>query len=64
MSRAKIDLLVDKACAKLTNEITSKPTMLDEIDRRIIQMKMDQLSVRSDAESSSDSRKNAGKINY
>ncbi len=47
--------LVDEACAKLKNELTSKPTMLDEIDRRIIQMEMERLSLRSDAESTSDS---------
>mmetsp|Transcript_1440 Transcript_1440/g.2060 ORF Transcript_1440/g.2060 Transcript_1440/m.2060 type:complete len:1013 (-) Transcript_1440:130-3168(-) len=47
--------LVDEACAKLKNELTSKPTMLDEIDRRIIQMEMERLSLRSDAESTADS---------
>ena len=43
--------LVDEACAKLKNEITSKPTVLDEIDRRIIQLEMERLSLQSDFES-------------
>lgn len=40
--------LVDEACAKLKNELTSKPTILDEVDRRIIQLEMERLSLRSD----------------
>ncbi|KAL7567909.1 hypothetical protein ACA910_019624 [Epithemia clementina (nom. ined.)] len=43
--------LVDEACAKLKNEITSKPTVLDEIDRRIIQLEMERLSLQSDFDS-------------
>lgn len=42
--------LIDEACAKLKNELTSKPTVLDEIDRRIIQLEMERLSLKSDAE--------------
>jgi len=42
--------LVDEACAKLKNELTSKPTVLDEIDRRVIQLEMERLSLKSDAE--------------
>jgi len=42
--------LVDEACAKLKNELTSKPEILDEIDRRIIQLEMERLSLQSDAE--------------
>lgn len=42
--------LVDEACAKLKNELTSKPTKLDELDRRIIQLEMERLSLKSDAE--------------
>lgn len=42
--------LVDEACAKLKNEITSKPVILDEIDRRIIQLEMERLSLKSDFE--------------
>eukprot|EP00560_Eucampia_antarctica_P002757 CAMPEP_0197833804 /NCGR_PEP_ID=MMETSP1437-20131217/20142_1 /TAXON_ID=49252 ORGANISM="Eucampia antarctica, Strain CCMP1452" /NCGR_SAMPLE_ID=MMETSP1437 /ASSEMBLY_ACC=CAM_ASM_001096 /LENGTH=966 /DNA_ID=CAMNT_0043438075 /DNA_START=124 /DNA_END=3024 /DNA_ORIENTATION=+ len=40
--------LVDEACAKLKNELTSKPEVLDEIDRRIIQLEMERLSLESD----------------
>lgn len=47
--------LVDEACAKLKNELTSKPTILDEIDRKIIQLEMERLSLKSDAEDSNDS---------
>jgi len=46
--------LVDEACAKLKNELTSKPTVLDEIDRRIIQLEMERLSLKSDAEEDKD----------
>lgn len=42
--------LIDEACAKLKNEITSKPTALDEIDRRVIQLEMERLSLQSDFE--------------
>jgi ATP-dependent Clp protease ATP-binding subunit ClpB len=42
--------LVDEACAKLKNELTSKPTLLDEVDRRIIQLEMERLSIKSDVE--------------
>jgi len=50
--------LVDEACAKLKNELTSKPTILDEIDRRIIQLEMERLSLKSDAEEGADSAVN------
>lgn len=40
--------LIDEACAKLKNELTSKPVLLDEIDRRIIQLEMERLSLQSD----------------
>ena len=41
--------LIDEACAKLKNELTSKPTIIDEIDRRIIQLEMERLSLQSDS---------------
>lgn len=47
--------LVDEACAKLKNELTSKPTVLDEVDRRIIQLEMERLSLDSDFKKSSSS---------
>merc|ERR1711937_43429 len=48
--------LVDEACAKLKNELTSKPTILDEIDRRIIQLEMERLSLKSDFEAGEDDK--------
>lgn len=48
--------LVDEACAKLKNELTSKPEALDEVDRRIIQLEMEKLSLASDATKSLDPR--------
>ncbi len=47
--------LVDEACAKLKNEITSKPLALDEIDRRVIQLEMERLSVKGDYDKASES---------
>ena len=37
--------LVDEAAAKLKMEITSKPLRLDEIDRRVLQLEMERLSL-------------------
>jgi ATP-dependent Clp protease ATP-binding subunit ClpB len=37
--------LVDEAAAKLKMEITSKPVALDELDRRILQLEMERVSV-------------------
>ena len=37
--------LVDEAAAKLKMEITSKPLALDEIDRRVLQLEMEKLSL-------------------
>lgn len=48
--------LVDEACAKLKNELTSKPEVLDEIDRRIIQLEMEKLSLQSDFEKNDSSK--------
>ncbi|MFN3926043.1 MAG: ATP-dependent chaperone ClpB [Pseudanabaenaceae cyanobacterium] len=42
--------LVDEAAAKLKMEITSKPTELDEIERRILQLKMEALSLSREDE--------------
>ena len=43
--------LVDEAAAKLKMEITSKPEVLDEIDRRVLQLEMERLSLRKAAPS-------------
>jgi len=37
--------LIDEAAAKLKMEITSKPTALDEVDRRVLQLEMERLSL-------------------
>ncbi|KAI8473008.1 MAG: ClpB chaperone, Hsp100 family [Monoraphidium minutum] len=37
--------LVDEAAAKLKMEITSKPTALDEVDRKVLQLEMERLSL-------------------
>jgi ATP-dependent Clp protease ATP-binding subunit ClpB len=45
--------LVDEAAARLNIEITSKPQAVDELDRRIIQLQMERLSVGRDEEEGS-----------
>ena len=42
--------LVDEAAAKLKMEITSKPTELEAIDRRLMQLQMEQLSLKAEEE--------------
>ena len=37
--------LIDEAAAKLKMEITSKPLALDELDRRILQLEMERVSL-------------------
>ena len=41
--------LVDESAAKLKMEITSKPEELDEIDRRILQVEMERLSLKNES---------------
>lgn len=41
--------LVDEAAARLKMEITSKPEELDEIDRKIIQLEMEKLSLQKES---------------
>ncbi|ERN41548.1 ATP-dependent chaperone ClpB [Rubidibacter lacunae KORDI 51-2] len=41
--------LVDEAAAQLKMEITSKPTELETIDRRILQLQMEMLSIKGEA---------------
>ncbi|CAM9995476.1 unnamed protein product [Scytosiphon promiscuus] len=53
--------LVDEAAAKLNIEVTSKPQMIDEVDRRLIQLEMEKLSLRK--ETRSDALKRVGQIN-
>ncbi|MEI6427436.1 MAG: ATP-dependent chaperone ClpB [Pseudanabaena sp. ELA607] len=52
--------LVDEAAAKLKMEITSKPESLDEVDRKILQLEMERLSLRK--ETDRDSLERLGKI--
>ncbi len=48
--------LVDEAAAKLKMEITSKPEELDEIDRKIIQLEMEKLSLQKESDIASRER--------
>jgi ATP-dependent Clp protease ATP-binding subunit ClpB len=45
--------LVDEAAAKLKMEITSKPEELDEIDRKILQLEMERLSLQRESDAAS-----------
>ena len=44
--------LVDESAAKLKMEITSKPVELETIDRRLIQLEMERLSLKGEGQSS------------
>ncbi|NDJ15955.1 ATP-dependent chaperone ClpB [Myxacorys almedinensis] len=48
--------LVDEAAAKLKMEITSKPEELDEVDRKILQMEMERLSLKNEYDPASRDR--------
>ncbi|UZQ52844.1 ATP-dependent chaperone ClpB [Trichothermofontia sichuanensis B231] len=48
--------LVDEAAAKLKMEITSKPEELDEIDRKILQLQMERLSLQKESDPASKER--------
>ena len=48
--------LVDEAAAKLKMEITSKPEELDEIDRKILQLEMERLSLEKESAAASRER--------
>lgn len=45
--------LVDEAAARLKMEITSKPEELDEIDRKILQLEMEKLSIQKESDPAS-----------
>jgi ATP-dependent Clp protease ATP-binding subunit ClpB len=45
--------LVDEAAAKLNIEITSKPQAIDELDRKIIQLQMERMSIARDEDTGS-----------
>ena len=48
--------LVDEAASKLKMEITSKPEVIDEIDRKIIQLQMEKLSLKRESDMASKER--------
>jgi ATP-dependent Clp protease ATP-binding subunit ClpB len=48
--------LIDEAAAKLKIEITGKPQVLDKIDRKILQMEMERLSLNKDTTSGAKER--------
>ena len=48
--------LIDEAASKLKMEITSKPEEIDEIDRKIIQLQMERLSLERESDTPSKER--------
>jgi ATP-dependent Clp protease ATP-binding subunit ClpB len=48
--------LMDEAAAKLKMEITSKPEHLDEVDRKILQLEMERLSLQKESDRASRDR--------
>ncbi len=50
--------LVDEAAAKLKMEITSKPAELEAIDRRLMQLKMEKLSIEAESQQNAPSASN------
>ena len=48
--------LVDEAAAKLKMEITSKPEELDEIERKVLQLEMERLSLEKEEDTASQER--------
>lgn len=49
--------LVDEAAAKLKMEITSKPVELDEVERKILQLEMEKLSLKREEDEASRARR-------
>merc|ERR1711991_862298 len=48
--------LVDESAARLKMEITSKPEEIDEIDRKILQLEMEKLSLGRESDAASQER--------
>ena len=46
--------LVDEACSNLKNQLSSKPTELDVIDRRIVKLEMEKFSLEGDSDNDYD----------
>ncbi len=55
--------LVDEAAAKLKMEITSKPVELEDIDRRLMQLEMEKLSLEGENQRVSPTRERLDRIN-
>lgn len=49
---------MDEAAAKLKMEITSKPTALDEINRTVLKLEMERLSLTNDTDKATKDRLN------
>ena len=45
--------LVDEAAAKLRIDATSRPQLLDQVSRRLLQVQMEEISLKQDAQSDS-----------
>ncbi|QNP30213.1 ATP-dependent chaperone ClpB [Cylindrospermopsis curvispora] len=54
--------LVDEAAAKLKMEITSKPTELETIDRRLMQLEMEKLSLSGEEKATAPTRERLNRI--
>ncbi len=52
--------LVDEAAAQLKMEITSKPVDLEQIDRRLMQLEMEKLSIEGESQSNGNSSGDGG----
>lgn len=48
--------LIDQACSSIRVEIDSKPTQLDEIDRKVTQLKIEELALKGESDSASKGR--------
>lgn len=55
--------LVDESAAKLKMEMTSKPSALDEVDRRVVQLEMERLSLQKAAPTDKGARSRLESIN-
>ncbi|MEB3885631.1 ATP-dependent chaperone ClpB [Lyngbya sp. CCY1209] len=53
--------LVDEAAAQLKMEITSKPVELEQIERRLMQLEMEKLSVEGESQGNAATRDGAGR---
>lgn len=45
--------LIDEACASCRMELDSKPTVLDDLDRKITQLKIEQMALKKESDSTS-----------